>query len=117
MIMETRLLSSFLVFTCALYNGNGCHYHMYVTIHAIYFEIKNYARLMLANQITVIMKHTSNVIIIIKNQNFDIYQTLPGGHPGETPKSDLTKCIHVVRKSPGGVLKGKHSGLQNKDKT
>lgn len=38
---------------------------------------------------------------------------IPGGHPGSGPKSDRTKCMHVVWKSPGGVKNEKHSGLKH----
>ena len=36
---------------------------------------------------------------------------LPGGQPGAAAISDLTKGIHKVKKSIGGVRNEKHSGL------
>lgn len=50
--------------------------------------------------------------MFISNRYDKIY--IHGGHPGSTPKADLTKDIHVDRKSPGGVGNGKHSGLNRK---
>jgi hypothetical protein len=37
---------------------------------------------------------------------------LPGPHPGTVAASDRTNSIHVCLNSPGGVKKGKHSGLE-----